>query len=68
MLYYCKLVYLRVCPEFLLSLNFSHGTYTNYYIYVYLCSTFNVKGHFALFEGITATLLQVPHNHKPQVQ
>lgn len=59
---------MRVSLKFLLSLNFSHRTSTNDYIYVHLCSTFNVKGHFALFEGITVTLLQVPHSHKPQVQ
>lgn len=32
--------------------------------YVYLCSTINVNGYSALLEGITGTLLQVPHSHK----
>lgn len=64
MLYYCKLVYLRASLEFLPSLNFSHKTSTNDYIYVYLCSTFNVNGYPVLLEGIIATLLRVPHSHK----
>lgn len=64
MLYYCKLVSLRVSLEFILSLNSNHKTFTNDHIYVYLCSTFNGKGYSGLLEGITVTLLQVPHSHK----